>query len=323
MGFLGLRRSKWKHPDAEVRLRAVADMGPSSGGTLSRLALEDPDGRVRAAAAQRVADAADLTRLLSQGDEAVRRVARERLSAAAGRLLRTEPLASCGGALETLSDQKTLCELVLSAQDPAVRAAALAKMLALPEPSQALLATIAIQDAGGEAGLKALQGIDRRGSLKDIARKAKDARVRASAVERERQQAMADERPSIERLRRSRAQALEPLMEAAMRLAVATDPLAAQDELPQMQQRWQAALALADGVELEPAVAALVARWERVQREVRRAGRTRDARKAPSARTAHASSFQAADRARDSGPAVLKPGGVATALASRRRPARR
>jgi hypothetical protein len=279
VGFLGLRRAKWKHPDAEVRLRAVPELGASATSALSGLALHDPDPRVRAAAAQRVGDAATLTRLQQQGDEAVRRIARERLGAAAGRLLRTEPLANCHGALDTLADQKTLSELVLTAVDPAVRSAALAKMLALPEPSQALLTTIAIQDASGESALRALAGIERRASLKDIARKAKDARVRAAAAEREGQRVVAAERPSTERQRKSRAQAIDPLVAAAMRLAVSSDAVAAEEELPGLAQRWQAALDLATGVEQEPAVTAALARWERVQREIHeQAGRERTRR---------------------------------------------
>jgi hypothetical protein len=272
VGFLGLRKPKWKHADPEVRLRAVAELDDSRQEVLRGLALEDAEPRVRAAAANRVAGAEPLTRLLERGDEAVRRIARERLSGVAERVLREQPLAACAAALEAVNDQKSLAELVLSASDTAVRSAALAKMLAVPEPSQALLATIAIQDARGEAGAKALERISERRLLRDVARKAKHEAVRAAASERAERAVVESAKPSSEQSRKARLRALEPLIAQATRLAVAADQEAASREWTALESRWRDALALAEGVPLEDAARALAERFERLRAEASRKG---------------------------------------------------
>ena len=270
MGFFGLRRPKWKHPDLEIRLRGVSELGDSAQGTFTDLALTDTEPRVRAAAAGRVSDPANLSRLSTTGDEAVRRIARERLSGAAERLLKTQPLASCGTALETVNDQKSLAELALSAGDAAVRAAALAKILGLAAPSQALLSTIAIQDAHGESGLEALARIDRRNSLRDIARKAKHPKIREAALVRASASLTDEAKPSADSLRRARRNALEPLLAQATRLAVSSSPLNAANEFTALLQHWSAALAIADGVSFDPASQALVDRFARLAADISR-----------------------------------------------------
>ena len=270
VGFFGLRRPKWKHPDLEIRLRGVAELGDSAQGTFTDLALTDQEPRVRAAAAGRVSEPASLSRLSIQGDEAVRRIARERLSGAAERLLKTQPLASCGTALETVNDQKSLAELALSAGDAAVRAAALAKILGLATPSQALLSTIAIQDAHGESGLEALARIDRRNSLRDIARKAKHPKIREAALVRASASLTDEAKPSADTLRRARRNALEPLLAQATRLAVSSSPLNAANEFTALMQHWSAALAIADGVSFDPASQALVDRFARLASDISR-----------------------------------------------------
>lgn len=271
MGFLGLRRPGWKHADAEVRLAAVPELAESAQSTFIALATHDADARVRAAAAARVREPEALTRLAATGDPAVARIARERLGAAAGRLLKHQPLATAAPALEACSDQKTLSSLVLTATDPAVRAAALTRLLALPSPSPALLATVAIQDAAGEHGLRALGGIARRATLRDIARKAKAEAVRAAAQARLEAQVAVAERPSTERQRAARAKAIAQVLEQATRLAVSSDAIAAAAELPGVVERWQAALALAPELPLEPGTTEQAARWQRLQAEIERA----------------------------------------------------
>ncbi len=266
MGFLGFGRPKWKHADAEVRLRAVADL-EGQQGVLRDLALGDADARVRAAAASRVTDATGLQEMAARGDDAVKRIARERLSGVAERLLRTKPLSACGAIFDSVNDQKSLADLSLNAQDAAVRAAAFAKMIAAPEPSQALLTTIAIQDARGEIGLKAVERIERRGMLRDIARKAKHQSVRAAAQARaERVEADAG-KPSPEQSRKARLRALEPLMPLATRLVVSSDLDKAESEWTSLERQWREALALGGDVPLEDAAKSLDERFTRMRRE--------------------------------------------------------
>ena len=56
MGFLGLRKAKWKDADASVRLKSINDLTYDQQGIFAQLAATDPDARVRAAAARRVND---------------------------------------------------------------------------------------------------------------------------------------------------------------------------------------------------------------------------------------------------------------------------
>ncbi|MBA3707910.1 MAG: DUF349 domain-containing protein [Planctomycetes bacterium] len=267
MGFLGFRRPKWKHGDADVRLRAVQDLAADHQGVFRDLAQQDPDPRVRASAAGRVTDSDALQVLSVRGDDAVKRIARERLSGIGERLLRTKPLSACGNVLETVNDQKSLADLSINAQDAAVRAAAFAKMIGSEEPSQALLTTVAIQDARGDMGAKAVALIARRGLLKDVARKAKHGDVRAAALERaERVEAEAD-KPSAEQARRARLRALEALAPQLTRLAVTSDFDRGEEEWGRLESGWRNALALAPELPLEDTAQRLQDRLDRTRRD--------------------------------------------------------
>jgi Domain of Unknown Function (DUF349) len=223
MGFLGLGRPRWKHKDAEIRLHAVSELPASSQGTFAELVRTDVDPRVRAAAAARITEIPTLVSLQQLTDPAVKRIATERLAGVADQWLRTKSLAECRDFLGHLSDQKSLAELSVQAKDPAVRAAAFAKFSALPEPSAALLAVIAIQDAQGDVALSAVARIDKRGALKDISRKAKLDHVRQAALGRIEALEAEAAKPTPEQVRQARRKELPPLLEQALRLAVASD----------------------------------------------------------------------------------------------------
>ena len=165
MGFLGLSKPKWKHADAQVRLAAIATITEDRQGLLADLAKGDADARVRLAAAHRVTDQSHLEGLLGSADAEVVRVARERLSGVAVKLVRERPLAACRAILGAIADQKSLAELSLNATDPAVRVAAFARLAGLPEPSPAMLELIAVQDAAGDLGLRAVALLTQRGAL--------------------------------------------------------------------------------------------------------------------------------------------------------------
>ncbi len=190
---------------------------------MHEIARQDADPRVRAAAASRVSEVPRLVELQKGTDPAVKRIATERLSGVADQWLRAKPLTECRPFLDHVTDQKSLADLSVHAKDVAVRAAAFAKLIALPEPSPALLAVVAIQDAHGELGLAAVGRIGKRSTLKDISRKAKAETVRSAAASRLDALIAEDGQPSQESLRQARRKALPPLLDQALRLAVSSD----------------------------------------------------------------------------------------------------
>ena len=222
MGFLGLTKPKWKHDDADVRLRAVADIPQEKETLLADLARTDSDARVRAASASRLTRADLLTRLLAEGDDAVKRIAGERLSGAAETLLRVKPWSEVAALMERVQDQKSLADLTLSARDAQVREQCFERLLKFPEPSPTLLATIAIQDPSGAVAARAVARIARRSDLKTVVAKAKVASVREAAKARLDDLA-GDDRPSPEQVRTARLKLAEPLVAEALRLAVGTE----------------------------------------------------------------------------------------------------
>ncbi len=239
MGFLGLTKPKWKHADAEVRLRAIQDLPDDKEGLLADLARTDLDARVRAASASRVKRADLLTRLLSEGDDAVKRIAGERLSGAAETLLRVKPWAEIAALMERVQDQKSLADLTLTARDTQVREQCFERLLKLPEPSPTLLATIAIQDAAGTFAVRAVARIDRRSDLKTVVAKAKAPAVRDAAKARI-EALVSDDRPSPEQVRTARLKQAEPLVAEALRLAVGTEWTRLDDAWASLRARWAA-----------------------------------------------------------------------------------
>ncbi len=224
MGFFtSWFRPKLKHPDAAVRLQAVNDIAEGRDAVLAEVARTDADARVRLAAANKIGIPAELRPLLKASDDNVQRVARERLSACADRELRVKPLSQCADLLEIVADAKSLAELSLHAADAAVRSAAFDRLVAAKEPSDGLLTMVAVQDASGTVGRAAVGRIDRRGTLKDVARKAKHAEVRQAAEARLSELERNQEGPSTESRRRVRRSEIQALTERAIRLAVCTD----------------------------------------------------------------------------------------------------
>jgi hypothetical protein len=250
-----------------VRLAAVQDLNYTQQGLLSQLAVTDPDGRVRVAAAHRVTDEALLQELLAAKDPEVMRAAKERLAGVAVKLALSRPLAACALILDAISEQKSLAELSLAAKDPAVRAAAFAKLIAQPEPSAAMLAMIAVQDAAGDLGRKAVALIGKRGLLKDVARKAKNAEVQAEALKRAETLEADSAKPSAEQSRKARLKALEPLAASATRLALASDWSRADGEWAELDGRLRIVLSEFTDLPLDELAQALDDRIQRSRRE--------------------------------------------------------
>ncbi len=267
VGFLGLRKAKWRHADPAVRLAGVAELTYDQQALFAKLAGEDADGRVRLAAARRINDQTALQRLLQAADPEVARLARERLAGVAVKLALERPFGEVGAMLGTIADQKSLAELSLSAKDAQVREAALARLLALPEPSPALLVMVAVQDAAGAFGLRAVAKLDRRGLLKDVARKAKHPGVQAAALARAEALEADSGKPTSEQLRKGRLKALEALAAQVARLAVTSDQERAASEWTSLEARRVAALAEFSALPLDDAARALDERLQRGHRE--------------------------------------------------------
>lgn len=267
MGFLGLSKPKWKHADAQVRLAAIASIAEDRQGLLADLARGDADARVRLAAAHRVTDQGLLEGLLGSADPEIVRVARERLSGVAVKLVRERPLAACRAMLGAIVDQKSLAELSVGASDLAVRAAAFERLAAMPEPSPAMLELVAVQDAAGELGLRAVALLAQRGALKDVARKAKAERVRAAAQARIEALGSEAGKPSAERIRKQRLRDLEPLAASAQRLALISDWTRAEREWIALEGARDEALARHGSLPVDEGAAALIERIARARRE--------------------------------------------------------
>ena len=104
MGFLGLSKPKWKHADAQVRLANIGSIAEDRQNVFADIARGDIDARVRLAAAHRITDQSVLEGLLGSADVEVVRVARERLSGVAVKLVRERPLAACRAMLGAIVD---------------------------------------------------------------------------------------------------------------------------------------------------------------------------------------------------------------------------
>gem|GEM_PF-3533606 len=267
MGFLGLRKAGWKHDDALVRLAAIQALTYDQQRVFVELASQDVDARVRAAATRRVTDQASLQGLLASSDPEVVRLAREKLASVAFTLCQRGTLAACQALLDTIHEQKSFAELSLVAHDPAMRQAAFARLLSASEPSPAMLALIAVQDAEGELALRAVELIGKRGLLKDIARKAKASAVRAAAAARDKLIEAEHAKPSAEQSRKARVQALEPLIQSAIKLSLSSDWSRVDEQLTQLDHRRSEVLTRYAEVSIDETARLLDERFQRALRD--------------------------------------------------------
>lgn len=270
MGFLGWRKPKWKHADADVRLAAINELTWEHQGVFAQLATSDPDARVRATAARRVNEQGRLETLLTSSDSEVVRIARERLSTVAVKLARERSLAACQALLTTITDQKSLAELTLEAKDQGVRRAAFDRLLAQDEISPAMLALIAVQDGSGTFANVAVARMDKRNLLKDVVRKAKSEAVRSAATARLQVLETEAAKPSAEQSRKARRKALEPLVTDAARWSLSADFTKAATEIEALIAKRTAVLASYTDIPLDDEAKAAVERIDRAQRDLTR-----------------------------------------------------
>lgn len=265
MGFLGLGTPKWRHKDLSVRQAAIARLGVEDEGILVKVALEDGDAGLRAAAAAKVASEGALRRLLGSSDAKVVAIAKERLAGVAQTRVAEGTLDRVRDLLTTIDEHSALGELSLTAKDPAVREAAFVRLLAMTEPSANALATIAIQDADGKLAPRAVQALTRRQLLKDVAKKAKRPEIREAAATKVSAIDAEADKPSPEQLRKQRAQRLDPLAARASRAAVTADTTKAEPDVAAIEQELAAVLADFPGVADDEAVTTVRSRIARAR----------------------------------------------------------
>ena len=182
------RTPDWQHPEAEVRARAVHQLGSEERDVLEAMLRDDPDPQVRRAALKKIQDPVILAeRARDDEDESVKDAAEEHLlqlaiesreddiaqaSLAAvqqtrrvvqvARSARLEPV--CRVALDRLEDPTSLASVAKSARSAEIRHAALERI-----DSLAPLADVAAKSEHKDVAVKALERIDDVGALKQIA----------------------------------------------------------------------------------------------------------------------------------------------------------
>jgi Domain of Unknown Function (DUF349) len=267
VGFLGLKKAKWKDNDALVRLEGIAELTYDQQAIFAQLAQHDPDARVRAAATRRVNEQARLEPLLTSSDPEVVRLVRERLSSVAFQLINDRPLSACANIISGITNNKSLVELSLSAKDPAVRSAVFERLVQQKDVSDAMWSTIAIQDGSGQLAEKAIERIEKRSVLKDVARKAKAERIRAAAQARLAILEAEAAKPSAEQSRKARRQALEPLVNDATRWALSSEWDKAEHELNKIDSHVKEIIARFSEVTLDEEAQHLAERQQRSLRD--------------------------------------------------------
>ena len=235
---------RWKHADAAVRAAAVAEVPDDEEhrSVLLELATEDPDIRVRRAAAARLTSAGDLVRAArAEKDEELRRTLTDRLVAVASAAADDDGEAAL--ALDGIDDQRQLATVAKQSPHDTVRTAALGRvhdMRALgsvarhaTDPRTALdavariadraeLINIALKTDHKDAGLAALERAlaagegDTRATLDTVATRAKSKAVvkQARAMLHALDQAEAEQRAAREAWQQRVAGAVA-LMEAS------------------------------------------------------------------------------------------------------------
>ena len=216
MGLLEKLRPqpKHKHSDPAVRLEGLQDIDDTDQETLSALATDDPDPRVRRAAIGRVTDAAALAGMVrNESDQATRDLASSRLTTLAESsdnavaLSAVTALASLGrqrelagvarssalegvrrSAAEQVTDPKALGSIARHAVDPGTRLIAIER---LTDPTE--LEAVAMR---GEHADAAVDALDRLASPTDevlnnlvLRAKTKAVQKRARAITRLREEA--------------------------------------------------------------------------------------------------------------------------------------
>jgi hypothetical protein len=317
MGLLEKLRSqpRWKHADPAVRLEGLHEIDEAEQDVLIGLAKDDPDARVRRAAAARLTDATALAAVVrNEVEPPVQEAAVLRLADRAARADEADALAAVA-ALAALGRSKELATVARSEGAEVVRRRAVehiadiralggiarhaadtgARLLAVERLSDAEeLAAVALRGDHADAAVAA---IDRLGepstdTLNGIAQRArtKATQKRARALLRAREEASArPDGPSAEyrEADQAKARALADQMEA---LSGAPDADAVRSGYAAVRVAWVELLADAD------VQADIGTRFERLSDVVRQRLAADEAERAESARHAEAMAREQADR---------------------------
>src|SRR5687768_7700649 len=299
MSFLDRFKIQPKHksPDPEVRLASVPELGAEEGdaAVLVALATEDPDARVRRAAAARIEDVGVLARIAGSDadaglrDEVLGRLAEVAASGGSpevaaqalgaltdqkqiGTVAKISPIESVrSDAVGRLTDVKTLSSVARHAAD--ARTAALAAER-IQDPAELL--NVATKTDHKDAGIGALEraagtGLD-RATLEGLADRAKNKSVakRARAMVQAMDEAEAARRAALDQHQQRVAGAIAGV-EA---LAASTTMAGAEQRLAEAEAGWQAIVAGAthditadERARFDAAIAAARATLEREARE--------------------------------------------------------
>ena len=253
---------RWKHADPAVRAAAVYELGPEEGEALRSLAREDPEARVRRAAAARLNDVAILADIArTDPDEDVRAEALRNLAgvgaestdaaqaADVGRLLlalgRSREVVLIireNGAPEVrrvlvdlLEEPRALGSVSRHAADSATRLQALGR---LTDPEELL--NVALKAEHTDAAVGALERIDHPEALGTIAQRARNkvAARRARTKLRRIEEAAHPAREDQARMTRDDLQRAHDLLHRAEALVVVADPDEASAALAATRLAW-------------------------------------------------------------------------------------
>ena len=319
MGLLEKLRPqpKWKHADPSVRLEGLQEIDDTDQESLSSLATDDPDARVRRGAAGRLTDTSTLSAIVRNESEAsVRDHAASRLSGLAEQgderaaLAAVSALASLGrqrelaavarashlesvrrAAVEHVSDQKALSGIARQSSDATARLVAIGRLT-----DQAELESVASRGDHADAAIEALDRLDSPADevLNGLIQRAKTKAVqkRARALLRAREEAT---RPTASALT---VEYKEPDQQRARELSDQMDGLGAAPDAATVRQTY-AALRVA-WVELladAEVLPDLIARFEQLSDRVRERLNAEEAARAEAERQAQALAREQTDRA--------------------------
>ena len=319
MGLLEKLRPqpKWKHADPSVRLEGLQELDDTDQESLSSLATDDPDARVRRGAAGRLTDTSTLSAIVRNESEAsVRDHAASRLSGLAEQgderaaLAAVSALASLGrqrelaavarashlesvrrAAVEHVSDQKALSGIARQSSDATARLVAIGRLT-----DQAELESVASRGDHADAAIEALDRLDSPADevLNGLIQRAKTKAVqkRARALLRAREEAT---RPMASALT---VEYKDPDQQRARELSDQMDGLGAAPDAATVRQTY-AALRVA-WVELladAEVLPDLIARFEQLSDRVRERLNAEEAARAEAERQAQALAREQTDRA--------------------------
>lgn len=183
MGFFNLFRPDWQNSNPEVRATAVAKLDASNQSTLSNVAMNDADPKIRNIAIRKITDAETLQKILaSETDLSNKRDAEVRLQETLSEHLknfREVPGKKELDAIQAIAGTRFADDLLKSMPNSELKLALVQKTT-----KQSVLELVALKDAKAEIALAAVERIDRENILQNIAQNSRHTEVRQKAAEK-------------------------------------------------------------------------------------------------------------------------------------------